>query len=137
MTTSFEITATRLPRSKIMKKLLWWLPTILAVTLIFTLSDKQIVTLNGKHLDKLMHFLVYAVLASLFTLSLHHSGIKKTLIPALVLTILVGMFDEYFQSFTIVRNSSVYDLMADGLGAVVGTTTMNKIVVLMQKEPQQ
>jgi len=110
------------------KKLLWWLPTILLVTLIMFLSNRPILSIPGNLPDKVIHFLVYAVLASLFYLSLHHSGVQqKTVFWALVLTIVVGALDEYLQSFTIMRNSNVFDLMADGFGAVMGSVITKRI----------
>lgn len=110
------------------KKLLWWLPTILLIALIMFLSGRAIPSLPGYLPDKVIHFLVYAVLAALFYLSLHHSGVQqKTVFWALMLTIVVGALDEYLQSFTIMRNSNVFDLMADGFGAVMGSVITKRI----------
>lgn len=104
------------------KKLLWWLPTLLLIALIMFLSGRAIPSIPGNLPDKLIHFLVYAVLASLFYLSLFHSDVQqRTVFWALLLTIVVGALDEYLQSFTIMRNSNFFDLLADGFGAVMGS----------------
>ena len=116
------------PMRLLTKKLLWWLPTILLIALIMFLSGRSIPSLPGHLPDKVIHFLVYAVLASLFYLSLFHSDIQqKTVFWALVLTIVVGALDEYLQSFTIMRNSNVFDLLADGFGAVMGSVVTKRV----------
>ncbi|MEK6698647.1 MAG: VanZ family protein [Nitrospirota bacterium] len=112
-----------------MKKILWWLPTIIYISLILTLSFKPAPKLPSVgQIDKLAHASAYALLAFLSALSFARTGFKRTVLPAVSLAVLVGAGDEFFQAFNPVRTSSLYDLMADGAGALIGVAISRKIL---------
>lgn len=112
-----------------MKKILWWLPTIIYISLILTLSFKPAPKLPSiEKIDKLVHASAYAFLAFLLSLSLSRSGFNKTVILAACTAFLVGALDETLQSFNPARTASIYDLMADGVGALMGAIAGLKTV---------
>ena len=65
--------------------------------------------------DKANHVLAFSVLAFLL-IHAHHLGRSK----AFALLIVIGAVIEVLQSFTPNRYAEWYDLIADGLGAVLG-----------------
>jgi VanZ family protein len=120
---SAQSTATPLPWSNIMimKKILWWLPTIIYISLILTLSFKPAPNLPSlEQIDKLVHASAYAFLAFLLSLSFSRSGFSNTVILAAGMALLVGALDESLQSFNPARTASIYDFLADGVGALMG-----------------
>lgn len=77
------------------------------------------------HLDKLYHILEYGGLTFLLirALSLSCATRPSTSLAlwAIILTIVYGASDEFHQAFTPERMVSVYDLLADAIGASVVT----------------
>lgn len=69
-------------------------------------------------LDKLAHFVEYAVLGFLLCRGLGKSSWRWIL--ALALAAFYGFIDELHQSFVPSREASGWDLLADGVGAFVG-----------------
>jgi VanZ family protein len=117
-----------------MKKILWWLPTIIYISLILTLSFKPAPKLPSmEQIDKLVHASAYAFLAFLLSLSLSRSGFNKTGILAASMALLVGALDESLQSFNPARTASIYDLMADGAGALMGAVAGLKTVRIITR----
>ncbi len=105
-----------------MKKLfLHWLPVFLYSSLIFYLSSRSDV--HAEH-DKIAHTAAYTVLCLLFlwALRLHVKSLPALLLFAVLLTTFYGVGDEYHQSFVPGRESSIYDVMADFLGSMLGVT---------------
>jgi VanZ family protein len=79
------------------------------------------------HLDKLVHAVVYGILAwtaqrAFFHQSWWPAGRTWSIALAIGFTTLYGLTDEFHQSFVPGRVSSVLDLGADVLGAVVATS---------------
>lgn len=73
--------------------------------------------------DKVMHFVTYAVLGFLATCAvgpLRGIFAWHRVTAAAIFTLLYGMSDEFHQSFVPGRSSSVFDLLADGLGGLTG-----------------
>ncbi|MBI5182202.1 MAG: VanZ family protein [Nitrospirae bacterium] len=109
------------------KKLLYWSATIAYALLIFFLSslsgDKTEKLYLFKHSDKIIHLLEYAVLCFLLskTLSstLKESVRRYTGLIAIVISLLYAISDEFHQSFVPGRSAEVYDVFADGMGAVL------------------
>ncbi len=75
--------------------------------------------------DKLAHLLAYAVLGVLFLLPLCGGRLSqmhgRTAAMAVLLATLYGAFDEVHQAFTPGRSPDVRDLVADCLGAALGS----------------
>jgi len=74
-----------------------------------------------RHLDKLYHAIEYAVLAFLLMRALRMTcpthSMTQLILWGVVLTALYGLSDELHQALTPDRTMSVYDLVADAVGA--------------------
>jgi hypothetical protein len=95
----------------------WGTLALLWAATIFGLSSIPGQSLPGpgfKGLDKIVHFVVFAVLAALLARAWRRLG------PAVLVAILWGILDELHQRYTPNRESSVYDALADTIGAVCG-----------------
>lgn len=72
--------------------------------------------------DKVLHFIVYGLLAFLCVrwLSVESFSPKRVKTAAIIFTILFGLSDEIHQSFVPERYASGFDLLADAVGAFAG-----------------
>jgi VanZ family protein len=112
--------------------------TVLAYcSLIFFLSSQQIPEeMPGfKGMDLFIHFFVYGVLAFLICWMLSKENSKflnrYLFIISWLLTVGYGVSDELHQSFVPTRHMSLWDLLADALGAAVSLL----ILALRDYEP--
>ena len=102
------------------KFLLFWLPILLYVGLIFILSAQSDLKppIKFPQSDKLMHLLEYGVLGLLLARAIH--AVWPRLTPAALLSLCIGIAigtgDELFQSTVAGREPSALDLLADTLG---------------------
>jgi len=105
---------------------LYHLPAILYAALVVTLSS--IPYLGQKHpeifgLDKIIHFIEYALFAVLIFRSFSHISekLKMRLVVLLsfLFVILFAVFDEYYQSHIPGRQPDMYDLIFDIFGALI------------------
>jgi len=73
--------------------------------------------------DKVAHALVYAVLAATVIYGRHAPGryVLGSAIITLVVCVLYGLTDEFHQAFVPGRDPSGFDLLADGIGALLAT----------------
>lgn len=119
-----------------MKKIffLYWLPVIIWAGTIFFLSSTSSFPDEVRVFSKfsnLIHMLEYAGLAFLIARALKQSPQKKLSnnfrILAIIFTILYGITDEIHQSFVPLRDPSLFDLVFDSIGAVVGQIFMKKL----------
>lgn len=102
-----------------------WVPVALYASLIFVLSSLSNPPLVPEwdlpNIDKLYHVLEYAVLAFLLIRALGATfparPMLQLIIWGVVLTALYGLTDELHQAFTPGRTMSVYDALADAVGA--------------------
>ena len=73
--------------------------------------------------DKLLHVIAYSSLAGTFLYglypSIHGSNRSAVAIVVILFCTLYGISDEYHQSFIPGRFDSVWDVLADGLGALL------------------
>lgn len=97
----------------------YWLPPFAYCFLIFLLSSRS--TTGVSH-DKIAHTVAYAVMAFLFAraFSVHTSVFWKIWLFAFLISTFYGVSDEYHQSFVPGRHSSIDDVIADALGALIG-----------------
>jgi VanZ family protein len=74
--------------------------------------------------DKLLHFVEYGGLATLFARALLGEGlaVPATIVAAVVLTSAYGASDEIHQSTVPQRQADVRDWLVDGVGASVGAS---------------
>ena len=109
-----------------MSKLKAWLPVIIYCGIIFTVSSIPIQLPETKisFFDKLLHVAEYAVLGLLIARALKIQGLKATqfitILFAAELAFLYGAFDELHQFFVPGRFASSLDLLADGIGGLIG-----------------
>lgn len=104
----------------------YWLPVVLVTALMFigsSISKLPPVTVEIPHLDKVVHLIEYAFLSFLLKRALSrgrlHPG-RRASLWAVIWTILYGITDELHQSFVPNRQMSGFDLLFDGLGAILG-----------------
>jgi VanZ family protein len=104
------------------KALLYWLAAFGYMALIFFLSSlEEINNLPDYTNDKVLHLLAYVPLAFLFYMALNKSGFRRFLfVLAFLFASFYGATDEFHQSFVAGRESSVGDLVADSVGALLG-----------------
>ena len=107
-----------------MRKYYRLVPAGLWLALIWTLSSlpaDEIPSVQVLGIDKLLHLGIYTVLMVLFSFGI--KGFKLTneqrlLIISVILLMAAG--DEYHQHYIPGRSVSVYDLIANGMGIIVG-----------------
>jgi VanZ family protein len=104
-----------------------WLPAVLYMGLIFTLSSMPALMPYAKYFpmrDKGIHFVEYAVLGALTT---HAAGRTfpdrsraRVFLFGWMTAVLFGVSDELHQAFVPGRSADVLDLVADAIGAFAG-----------------
>jgi len=112
----------------------YWVPTIGYCLIIFGLSSLSrgvyIPSLFG--VDKVVHFVEYGVLGFLLArliVNVQSTFSSRFLIGLVViLATLYGISDEVHQAFVPGRNASVWDVLADGLGGLLGAFFYIRIV---------
>lgn len=105
----------------------YWLPVYLWAGFIFYLSSLSVVpgpSLDIPGLDKAAHLVEYTILAILLARALTNSDSKwlsnKWGVITIGGTILYGITDEIHQYFVPLRETDIYDILFDSLGAVIG-----------------
>jgi VanZ family protein len=104
----------------------YWLLTVCYMGLIFYLSSLHNIPLPSlpRNFDKIIHMCAYIPLAYMFYLALRKSGINKyTFVLALIFASIYGVTDELHQVIVPGRDASAGDLLADALGAFLGSLT--------------
>ncbi|MEA1986357.1 MAG: VanZ family protein [Candidatus Marinimicrobia bacterium] len=100
---------------------------IIYVMLIFYVSS-----IAGNHLpkfkilsfDKIIHCCVYFVFGILIFLAINEKGKyhnKQILFLTIIIGLLYGISDEIHQLFVLNRSASVYDVIADFIGVIIGS----------------
>lgn len=114
---------------------IYYLPIILWMSLIFKLSSGTVPSASTVYwqdfvVKKTAHFMFFGFLSLLTYRALRATGIDKTkaLIFAIVFATFYGAADEFHQSFTQGRESRIRDIGFDGLGSVIITTVVHKIL---------
>ncbi|MFH1360975.1 MAG: VanZ family protein [Candidatus Omnitrophota bacterium] len=110
-----------------MKFLKFWFPVLLYSGIIFYVSGLPNVKTPAPWplFDKFLHILEYAVLGFLFARALFHSAPgaysqHKIILTTLIFCLFYGVSDEVHQLFVIGRDASLFDVLADGLGGLLG-----------------
>ena len=94
--------------------------TIFYASLIFVLSSfPKVPTIERPFLDKLEHVIEYSVLGFL-AVSCFKKIDRKTIILAILITSLYGVLDEFHQYFVPGRDFSIFDILADSVGGLLG-----------------
>jgi VanZ family protein len=110
---------------------LYWLPVILLAVAIFIQSSLPAPKLlpHVYMSDKLLHVIVYGILAALCYRALQRASAMKNqpvwllILTAILITSLYGLSDEWHQSFVISRRADIFDLLADIIGSISGAIT--------------
>ena len=103
-----------------------WLPVVIWLGLIFTLSSVSIPGSAGRifpYQDKLIHFLEFGVLGILLARAVYLSGSRSRsrYWACIIASALYGGFDELHQLFVSGRYVEWSDFTADCIGAVICT----------------
>ena len=102
-----------------------WGPVLAYMGLIFYLSSQPDVPLPPGLDDKPTHSIAYTMLGALIVRALSGRFSARfgvaTALAAIVLTTVYGVTDEFHQMFVPGRTADVDDLVADALGAAIGT----------------
>ncbi len=97
---------------------------------LYSFEDSELPDLGIPNMDKLVHFVFYAVasfLGCLFIRERSHgkNGMKPTLVYIGVLMIVYGMVIEVLQyAVTTSRDGNIYDVLANCIGALAGILTI-------------
>lgn len=115
-----------LTASKVRWFLWYWLPTLVYCIFIFALSSfsKPFLTPSFSGADKVFHGIEYAIFGLLLARSVYHTNLRLTFrslaLVVMALAILYGISDEIHQVFVCGRIASSWDVLADGLGSLLG-----------------
>lgn len=100
--------------------------------LIFELSLRPMPALAPEvaGIDKLYHFAAYAIMGLLWARALGRSRVKgiygsRIIVVAWALSFLFGVFVEVCQAYTPPREGDLYDVVANGFGALAGAVMFN------------
>ena len=108
------------------KFIYYWLPVIIYCLLIFIQSSytspENIPSLP--YIDKILHFVAYAILGVLFFRAFRTQRFKENINLVIMLSIisssLYGLSDEVHQHFVPSRNADIMDALADIMGSICG-----------------
>lgn len=125
------------------KALIYYLPVILWMILIFWLSNRpKIVKLENSSFDfiigKTAHITEYAVLLILIYWAVCKNIIvdNNWKIP-LLLTVLYAVTDEIHQLFIPTRTGMMRDVIIDGIGGMIGLWMLKNIYPKIRKPPKK
>ncbi len=116
-----------------------WLPAVAYMTLIWVLSSGPVNLPIDRFpfKDKGVHVVEYGTLAVLGAYAIRHTwpglGLLRALLWAALLTFCWGFSDELHQAFVPGRDSSVFDLLADAVGAFVGISCFALVARLWRR----
>jgi VanZ family protein len=109
------------------KTLYAWVPVLLWMLVIFTLSSRQRIVVSPEYIlnflfFKTLHVLEYGALFTLLYRALRISRPdqkQKLYMWAFIITILYATSDEFHQTFVPTREGAVRDVIIDGIGASI------------------
>jgi VanZ family protein len=114
--------------------LIFWMPLFAYCILIFALSaqPKAISAPGIPSGDQMLHVVQYSILGLLMARAFFSLNTKRSqailLMISLVLSLLFAFSDELHQFFVPGRTASLTDVMADGVGALLGTAFYYKMI---------
>jgi VanZ family protein len=102
----------------------YWLPLGVYCLVIFIQSSSPMPLLTLKHIDKLLHFVAYAMLGVLVFRAIRSLSVNISLVfivaMAVFLSALIGLSDEIIQIFVPSRSVDRVDFFFDILGSLSG-----------------
>jgi len=102
------------------RSLIWVWPVLVLATVFFASSRSQIAAPQVIGIDKVAHFFVFGLLGNLIQRALPPSS-RRTWI-AIVIVSLIGISDEWHQSFTPGRSVDFWDWFSDTSGATLAVS---------------
>lgn len=114
----------RLQKTASRTGIIYWIFTVTYMGIIFYVSSLQRIDIPGiqEISDKLLHLCGYFILAFMVYLSFVKSGVKKyVFILAFLIAVLYGIIDEFHQALVPGRDATIGDVIADSLGALLGS----------------
>ena len=104
------------------RSLLWrWGPPVLYLGLVYGLSSVPTIPAVGIYgLDKLLHAIEYTVLGLLLSRAAGWPRSLSTRLVLIVIGVAAGAVDEWIQSHTPGRESTIGDWIADSIGVICG-----------------
>jgi VanZ family protein len=128
--------------SKIKQFTLYWLPLIAYCVAIYIQSDypsPQSLP-SFEFSDKLLHLAAYAVLGVLFYRAYQttpfNNHIQMLVLLSIISASLYGVSDEIHQAFVPARDGSLWDVVADILGAAGGVYLYNRWMIARNHKPR-
>lgn len=103
-----------------------WTALIFILLTINTGSMESVPLMGIKNLDKVVHMILFAILAYLWVCRFYETG-DQTWIWVLVLCSAYGIGMEFYQQYFTTREFELNDIFADAVGAVIGSLTGKKI----------
>lgn len=109
-----------------------WLPALAYMALIFSISSLSLThTPLPRFSDKAIHLVEYGVLAVLVTFALRRTRdgwtVAKVALVAAAFAAAYGVTDEVHQLYVPHRSASVYDWLADALGAALAAALLARL----------
>jgi len=110
-----------------------WIPALVVMTIIFILSSTPGDVVDStvakyESVQVIGHFILFMVLC------LTYFKATKNILLSLLLSVLYAFFDEFRQSFTLNRSSSLKDIFTDTSGALISCIFLWK---LLPKTPKK
>lgn len=106
----------------------FYLPPVIYGILILIVSSIPLKAPNinlGFQIDKLLHLLEYFIFTILLIRAFKNSTVRtlkdNALLIDIIFIILYGSLDEFYQSFIPNRDSSIFDVLFDTIGGVIGS----------------
>jgi VanZ family protein len=128
--------------SKMKQFTLYWLPLIAYCVAIYIQSDypsPQSLP-SFEFSDKLLHLAAYAVMGVLFYRAYQttpfNSNIQMLVLLSMISASLYGVSDEIHQAFVPARDGSLWDVVADILGAAGGVYLYNRWMIARNHKPR-
>ena len=121
--------------------LFYWLPLIVYCLAIYIQSDLPSIEHipSFEFSDKVLHFFAYAAMGILFYRAYQTLRIKgdprMLILVSIVSASLYGVSDEIHQYFVPFRDASIWDVVANTLGAICGVYLYHKWVASRDKIP--
>lgn len=107
-----------------MKRIIYFMPALFYYALIFFISSKSFeIGIKMSFLDKGIHCLEFSILAFLLSFGFYKSlksPFKDKALMTISSGILLGLLDEVHQNFVPLRQFEILDIIADGVGILLG-----------------
>lgn len=119
------------------RSLLAWAPAVAWAGVIFALSSQPVLPSPPGMSDKLAHAITYAILGAACLFGLVAADWRRiaprTSVLAVIVAVLYGVSDEFHQAFVPGRTPDVFDVVADGAGAILAVGLLWLSAILLRR----